>query len=211
MKKLLLPIIVVLLLALVLAYLFREPLRETAYSWITRDMFISADEDNFNPGPVIGSHFPGLRASFRGRDIQLLDDFAGENGTVFVASRSLDWCPFCMHQMIELQAHKSSFDSAGIGLVAMTYDAPALQQRFIDKHGITIPVLSDRDALSFKTLGILNTQYSDSDPQFGIPHPGMIIIDTSGTVVAKLFVEDYSRRVSATAALVYARTALQLD
>ncbi|MGL4566469.1 MAG: peroxiredoxin family protein, partial [Halioglobus sp.] len=136
MRKLLLAVFL-LLLATALGYLLRQPLKEFAYGLLTQDMFVARDTDDFDPGPALGSRFPGLRASYRGRDITLIEEFAGRNGTVFIASRSLDWCPYCMRQMIQLQQHQKEFEAAGIGLVAMTYDAPQLQQAFIDRHGIT--------------------------------------------------------------------------
>ena len=43
-----------------------------------------------------------------------------------VASRSFDWCPYCMRQIIQLQEEKAGFDAAGIGMVAITYDDPAV-------------------------------------------------------------------------------------
>lgn len=191
-----------------LAWLFREPLKQAAYDRLTADMFVPADRDDFDPGPAVGSDFPGVRAIHGGREVTLLGEFAGSNGTVLVASRSLDWCPYCMRQMIQLQAHKADFDAAGIGLVGITYDPPGEQQAFIDRFGITIPVLSDRNALSFKTLGILNEQYQPGDAQYGIPHPGMIVIDRDGKVAGKLFLEAYSQRVDSSAALAFAREAL---
>ena len=48
-------------------------------------------------------------------------------------------------------------------MVVITYDEPDVQQAFIDKFHITIPVLSDTNALSFKTLGILNENYTPGD------------------------------------------------
>ena len=211
MKKFLVVTSAVLLMAAALIYLFREPLKEMAVARLTADMFVDADQDSFDPGPAIGSHFPGLRAAYQGRDVSLIDEFAGDRGTIFIASRSLDWCPYCMRQMIQLQAYKAEFDAAGIGMVGITYDAPALQQVFIDKFDITIPILSDVNALSFKTLGILNEQYQPGDAQYGIPHPGMIIINSRGIVVGKLFLEAYSSRVDSAAALAFARTALGMD
>ena len=202
---------IVLLLALALGYLFREPLKEMAFARFTQNMFVAGDNDAFDPGPAVGSHFPGLQASYQGRTITLIEEFAGTNGTAFIASRSYDWCPYCMRQMIQLQETRADFDAAGIGMVAITYDEPALQQAFIDKYGITIPVLSDANALSFKTLGILNENYAPGDFQYGIPHPGMIVIDPQGTVVGKLFLEAYSSRVDSTAALAFAMTALGVE
>ena len=192
----------------ILAWLVREPLKQAAYDRLTADMFVPADRDDFDPGPAVGSDFPGLRAIHGGREITLIGEFAGPNGTVLVASRSLDWCPYCMRQMVQLQAHKADFDAAGIGLVAITYDPPGEQQAFIDRFAITIPLLSDRNALSFRTLGILNEQYRPGDVQYGIPHPGMIVIDRDGKVAGKLFLEAYSQRVDSAAALAFAREAL---
>jgi len=211
MQRVLIVLAAILLFATAGAYLYKDQVKEKAYAKLTENMFVPADTDNFDPGPVLGSDFPGVRAMYRGEPIRLIHDFAGPNGTVFIASRSFDWCPYCMKQMIQLQAHKAGFDTAGIGMVSITYDEPALQQAFIDEHGITIPVLSDVDGMTFKTLGILNEKYTEGDFQYGIPHPGMIVVDPQGTVVGKLFVEAYSSRVDSGAALQYAKQVLELD
>jgi peroxiredoxin len=211
MKRTLIIITAVLLTGGAMLYVFREPLKQFAYDRLTRNMFVAQDNDSFDPGPAVGSRFPGLRATYKDRDITLIEEFAGPNGTLFIASRSLDWCPYCMRQMIQLQEYKADFDAAGIGMVAITYDDPQLQQQFIDRFGITIPILSDRDSLSFKTLGILNEEYDSGDPRYGIPHPGMIVITPEGEVAGKLFIEDYSSRVDSAAALAFARDRLRLD
>lgn len=208
MKNVLKIILLLLIPALTLGYVFREPLKELAISRLTQDMFVSGDTDDFDPGPAVGSRFPGLQATWEGRSVTLINEFSGPNGTVFIASRSVDWCPYCMRQMIQLQENKAGFEVAGIGMVAITYDEPSLQRAFIDKFGITIPLLSDQDALSFKTLGILNEDYAPGDFQYGIPHPGMIVIDSRGQVVGKLFLEDYGSRVDSVAALAFAKTVL---
>jgi peroxiredoxin len=211
MKNALKILTILLLLTVAIVYVFREPIKEMALARLTQDMFVSGDNDDFDPGPAVGSRFPGLQATYNGRTVTLLDEFAGVNGTAFIASRSYDWCPYCMRQMIQLQETRADFEAAGIGMVAITYDEPALQQALIVKFGITIPVLSDVNALSFKTLGILNKEYADGDFQYGIPHPGMIVIDPQGTVVGKLFLEAYSSRVDSAAALAFAKSALGLN
>ena len=43
---------------------------------------------------------------------------------------------------------------------------------------------------------------------YGIPYPGMIVINPVGEVVGKLFLEAYSSRVDSAAALAFARKAL---
>ncbi len=211
MKRTLLVALAVFLGAALMLVLFREPIQVTAYDRLTRDMFVTADTDNFDPGPALGSRFPAVAAVHDGRRIQSVDEFAGPAGTVVVASRSLDWCPYCMRQMVQLQDNKSAFDTAGIGLVGITYDPPRLQQAFAGQYGITIPLISDIDAATFSSLGILNEKYQAGDSHYGIPHPGMIVLDASGVVRGKLFLESYSQRVDAAAALTYARQALGLS
>ncbi|MDG2047515.1 MAG: redoxin domain-containing protein [Halioglobus sp.] len=211
MKKILKIASAVILLSFAVGYLYRELLKQLVFAQITQDMFVTEDTDSFDPGPAINSHFPGLQAIYQGRSITLINEFTGVNGTVIIASRSFEWCPYCMRQIIQLQEHKAEFEEAGVGMVAITYDDPTLQQAFIDKFDITIPVVSDVNGLSFKTLGILNEEFKPGEFQYGIPHPGMIVVNPDGKVVGKLFLEAYSSRVSATAALAFARTTLGLD
>ncbi|PLW69961.1 peroxiredoxin family protein [Pseudohalioglobus lutimaris] len=208
MKKTLLIVLVLAAVVALLLYLFRSPVKEVAYAALTADMFVAIDNDAFNPGPAIGSSFPGVNATWQGEPVRRLDAFAGPRGTVFVATRSADWCPYCMKQMIQLQEHKAAYDAAGIGIVAMTYDDPALQQAFAEKWGIEYPILHDVDTLSFKTLGILNKSYDPGDDAYGIPYPGSIVVDAQGIVVGKLFLEAYSVRVDALSALEFAVAAL---
>ena len=47
---------------------------------------------------------------------------------------------------MQLQEQVANFKEAGIGIVAITYDSPELQQVFIDAASITYPLLSDIDA-----------------------------------------------------------------
>lgn len=210
MRRLLIFASATVLIAGGLVYSLRSPLRDIALEQMTADMFVSAAQPQRSLGPAVGSHFPGLRALHDGQAITLLDRFAGPRGTVLVASRSLVWCPYCMAELRQLQEHKAAFDAAGIGLVAITYDSPAEQAAFARQHGISIPLLADVEALSFKTLGILHAHYRPGDEHYGIPHPGMIVVAPDGTVAGKLFLQNYRTRVAAGVALTYAQEMLGL-
>ena len=63
---------------------------------------------------------------------------------------------------------------------------------------------------SFRALGVLNERHQPGDSEYGIPHPGMIILDRSGAIVGKLFVPSHEFRVDSSEALRYARAALGL-
>jgi len=109
---------------------------------------------------------------------------------------------------VQLQGQLGDFTEAGIGVAALTYDAPALQQKFIDKFSITYPLLSDIDATSITNLGILNTDYQPGDANYGIPYPGVFVVNPAGQIVGKVFIEGYSTRVSADGVLAYAQQVL---
>tara|TARA_R110000823_G_scaffold130015_3_gene257800 strand:- start:6816 stop:7466 length:651 start_codon:yes stop_codon:yes gene_type:complete len=210
MKKPLYILLLLLATLLLLAYAFRETLMERVDSLRTASMFVPAERADFSPGPAVGSTFPGLQASFEGKRVTLLNDFAGPNGTLLVALRSVDWCPYCKRQLVQLQEHQPFFTASGIGLVAISYDSPEAQADFAQRFDISLPLLSDNNALSFRTLGILNESYQPGDSEYGVPHPGMIIVDDDNKVVGKLFLKDFGQRVDSAAALAYARRELGL-
>lgn len=111
---------------------------------------------------------------------------------------------------MQLQDSLAEFKKSGLGVVAITYDAPQKQQPFIDRFNIQFPMLSDIDATTVKTLGILNQQYSEGEPAYGIPYPGIFVLDTDKKIVGKVFVEGYKQRVYANSILDYARKVLAL-
>ena len=110
---------------------------------------------------------------------------------------------------MQLQSHLEEFRSAGIAVAALTYDAPALQQKFVEKFSITYPMLSDIDATSIGNLGVLNTDYKAGDSNYGIPYPGVFVLNAEQKIVGKVFVEGYSTRVDASGVLSYAQEMLQ--
>ena len=113
-----------------------------------------------------------------------------------------------MAQFVQLQKNIQDFEKAGINVVALTYDAPDLQQAFIEKNAISYPFLSDVDASTVKSLGILNEKYQPGDDAYGIPHPGIFIVNAELEIVGKIFVEGYEKRVGAQAVLAAAKALL---
>lgn len=114
-----------------------------------------------------------------------------------------------MKQLVQLQENSELFSKAGISIVALTYDAPELQQVFINKHQIKYPLLSDIDAKSIIALDILNTNYQPGQSSYGIPYPGVFVVDRAMKVVGKIFIEPYQTRVHALGVLSYAESQLQ--
>jgi peroxiredoxin len=98
---------------------------------------------------------------------------------------------------VQLQGRLDSYRQAGIGVVALTYDTPALQKKFIDKFAITYPLLSDVGAESLKNLGVLDPEYEPGDAEFGVAYPGVLIVNREQRIVGKIFIEGVKPRVDA--------------
>ena len=107
-----------------------------------------------------------------------------------------------------MQESVEDFAEAGVGIVVITYDAPELQQRFVDAGGITYQFISDIDAATMLALGILNEDYEPGDDAYGIPHPGVFVIDPNGEIVGKVFIESYRERVDGPGTLAHALAVL---
>ena len=107
-----------------------------------------------------------------------------------------------------MQSQLENFKQAGIGVIAITYDSPELQQPFIDAAAITYPILSDIDGSTARTLGILNEKFEPGHHAYGIPHPGVFVLSPDLEIFGKLFLESYEERVNGEDVLVYAQQVL---
>ena len=67
---------------------------------------------------------------------------------------------------------------------------------FADRQHITYPLLSDTDSKIIRAYDILNETTKPGTLYYGIPYPGIYILDAQGRVVAKYFEDDYKDRVS---------------
>jgi alkyl hydroperoxide reductase subunit AhpC len=112
---------------------------------------------------------------------------------------------------VQLQEHLERFAEAGIGVVGLTYDPPEAHRQFVERRNIGYPMLSDVDAVTVSALGIRNDDYEPDHSAYGIPHPGIYVLDRDLVIREKLFVEGYERRVDAEAVLRVARRALDRD
>ena len=103
---------------------------------------------------------------------------------------------------MELQARNAEFRNLGIGILALTYDAPEAIKKFADERKIEFPILSDQDHSIVQRFGILNRQYQPGERNYGIPYPGTFILTREGRVVARYFEEEFQyRNTSASIAL----------
>ena len=88
----------------------------------------------------------------------------------------------------------SDIRSKGVNVAAVSYDSPVELKRFSVKYGITFPLLSDLESSAIIQLGLLNTNYDASTKYFGVPFPGVFLVDSKGIIIDKFAEQGYSDR-----------------
>ena len=81
-----------------------------------------------------------------------------------------------------------------MSLVGITYDSPTQQSRFSRKHKISYPMMSDPESAAIQSLGLLNEEMDPSTQYYGVPYPGVFIVDRTGQITAKFAEESYRDR-----------------
>ena len=98
--------------------------------------------------------------------------------------------------MVELQSNLEELESAGIRVVAVSYDSQEILKKFAERAEIKFPLLSDEKSEAIKAFGVKNEDVRAGSRQEGIPHPGTFVIDGEGVIRAKLFVSVRKRHTS---------------
>ena len=62
---------------------------------------------------------------------------------------------------------------------------------------VEFPLLSDTDSAIISRFGILNVSVKKDSPTYGIPYPGIYVLDAKGVVRAKYFEDDFRQRDTA--------------
>ncbi len=103
---------------------------------------------------------------------------------------------------MELEQNANQFKKLGLNVAAVSYDSVKALHAFAQRKAIHFPLLSDSDSKVIKELGILNNTVAANSPFFGIPNPGIYIVNAKGGIEAKYFEDDYKERFTAAGILL---------
>lgn len=155
-------------------------------------------------GPAVGAEVPAFSVTDASGAPRSLQDLAGPEGTVIYFNRSLEWCPICLRQTLEIEAAIDSFEAAGWGVAVLTYDSEATLARVADQRQLAVTLLADEGSIVIDAFEVRDPIYADPDHMaHGVPYPIAFAIRTDGTVAAKFWHEaglgqrrGYATRVS---------------
>jgi peroxiredoxin Q/BCP len=105
---------------------------------------------------------------------------------------------------VQLQNDLKIIQDAGIQVVGISYDEPVVLKKFSDQSKITFPLLSDPQSQVIDEYHLRNL--SAKGRMEGVPIPGTFLLDGSGVIRAKLFLEGYRDRHTTKALLEAAQS-----
>ena len=146
------------------------------------------------PDFPVGASIPEISAQDQDGNVRSFDDLVGKRGMLFMLSRSFDWCPYCKAQLVQLAAISDLIEDMEITVVAMTYDPVKTLKTVQEDEDIHFPLLYDEDVAHVNALGIRNSQYKPGHRAYGIPYPGIFLIDPNGVIKAKFAEKRYQDR-----------------
>jgi peroxiredoxin len=153
---------------------------------------------SINVGPILGEQAPKISVLNTQEQAVNIKELSGEQGLIILFFRSADWCPFCKKHLIELNEHAEQFKKLGYGLAAISYDNTDILKTFAEQKNISYPLLSDQKVQTMLAYGIVNSEYAEGSDHYGIPYPGVVVIDNKGKVMHKHFFKGYKKRVKFT-------------
>ena len=95
---------------------------------------------------------------------------------------------------MQLTEIAEQFEEMGVSVVAMTYDSVEMLKTVEEDQGIEFTLLRDEAITHVNALGILNTDHEPGDRTYGIPYPGIFLVDPDGVIQAKFAEESYRDR-----------------
>jgi peroxiredoxin Q/BCP len=107
-------------------------------------------------------------------------------------------------QLVQLQTDLEMIAAAGIQVVGISYDSPAVLKRFSDQAKVAFPLLSDPESRTIDAYHIRNE--AARGKAVGVPEPGTFILDRDGVIRAKLFLEGIRQRHTTDALIEVAKS-----
>jgi peroxiredoxin len=128
-------------------------------------------------GPKVGMHVQEFSLRDQTGEMRSLRSVFGPKGAVLIFFRSADWCPYSKTQLEQVQGRVEQPKPEELRARRGELRPGSGARRIREASRHTFPLLSDSGSEVIKQYGILNTTVAPNTPTYGIPFPGMFIVD----------------------------------
>ena len=134
-----------------------------------------------------------------------------KNGKMIIAFYRGSWCPYCNLELKALQEKISEFKEKNATLVAISPQSPDNSLTIIEKHHLTFEVLTDKDNVFAKQLGIvfelqdfvlpyyhalgIDLSSFNKNADNSLPIPAVFVVNESSKIIYKFADANYMNRI----------------
>ena len=93
---------------------------------------------------------------------------------------------------MELSDYQQQFEDLGVRILVLTYESQEQHMKFTKQYDIEYSMLSDPKSHHIRAFGIINPKFGPDSMAYGVPYPGVFVVDKSGIIKAK-FAEELNR------------------
>lgn len=126
-----------------------------------------------------GAKAPAFHLPRDGGGMIALSDYAGKKLVLFFYPRADT--PGCTREAIDFTRLRSAFAQSGTGVLGVSADPLAAQERFRDKHGLEVPLISDEKHQMLEAYGAWGEKSMYGRTFLGIIRT-TVLIDSEGRV-----------------------------
>ena len=95
---------------------------------------------------------------------------------------------------MQLTEISDQIETMCINVLTITFDSVETLKKVQEDQGIQFPLLHDEKVTHVNAFGIRNLDYELGHRIYGIPYPGIFLIDPNGVIKAKFAEERYQDR-----------------
>lgn len=130
----------------------------------------------------VGDRAPAFALPNQDGKIIKLSDYKGKKEVVLYFYPK-DMTPGCTTEACDFTANKSKFSRKGAVILGVSFDSPERHQKFIDKEGLKIDLLSDEDKKVADAYGVHRMKQFMGKKFIGIVR-STFVIDKQGKIKA---------------------------
>ena len=132
--------------------------------------------------PQTGDKAPDFTLPRDGGGTVTLSDLQGSPVVLFFYPR--DDTPGCTKESIGFSEQRTAFDAAGAQVFGVSKDSLASHDKFVAKHDLTVPLLSDEDSNMCEDYGVRKEKKMYGKTFMGIERT-TVLIGADGTILRR--------------------------
>ena len=130
----------------------------------------------------IGENLPNFTLPRDGGELLSKADFAGKKLVLFFYPR--DDTSGCTKESIEFSQQLAAFEDAGAKVVGVSADSVKSHDKFVSKHNLAVPLLSDEDTGFLQAVGVWKEKNMYGRKFMGIDRT-TFLVDQTGVVAQR--------------------------